>query len=191
MEAVMLAKEVWDTLSRIDVSEHVEKKQNLSYLSWAWAWGTMMKHYPNLSYYFEDRTLDNGTMEVTVHVTIYQGEEQVTRHMWLPVMDYKNKAIPNPDSFSLNTSKMRCLTKCFALFGLGHYIYAGEDLPEASNDTIDGDQYMAIMSLIEKTNSDIAKFLKAFNIESVEAMPQKSFQKALTALQRKVSNEGK
>ena len=74
---------------------------------------------------------------------------------------------------------------------LGHYIYAGEDLPEASNDTIDGDQYKAIMSLIEKTISDMAKFLKAFNIESVEAMPQKSFQKALTALQRKVSNEGK
>ena len=187
----MLAKEVWDTLSRIDVSEHVEKKQNLTYLSWAWAWGTMMKHYPTLSYYFQDRTLENGTMEVTVFVTIHKGEEQVTRHMWLPVMDYKNKAIPNPDSFSLNTCKMRCLTKCFAMFGLGHYIYAGEDLPEASNDTIDGDQYKAIMSLIEKTNSDIAKFCKAFNIESVEAMPQKAFQKALTALQRKVKHEDK
>lgn len=186
----MLAKEVWDTLSRVDVSAHVEKKQNLTYLSWAWAWGTMMKHYPQTQYYFEDRTLDNGTMEVTVYVTIKQGEEEVTRHMWLPVMDYRNKAIPNPDSFALNTSKMRCLTKCFAMFGLGHYIYAGEDLPEESNHTIDGDQYKAIMSLIEKTNSDMAKFLKAFNIESVEAMPQKSFQKALTALQRKVSNEG-
>ena len=187
----MLAKEIWDNLSRVDVSEHVEKKQNQTYLSWAWAWGTMMKHYPQTQYYFEDRTLENGTMEVTVYVTIKQGDEEVTRHMWLPVMDYKNKAIPNPDSFALNTCKMRCLTKCFAMFGLGHYIYAGEDLPEASNDTIDGDQYKVIMSLIEKTKSDVEKFCKAFSIESVEAMPQKSFQKALTALQRKVKNEDK
>ena len=185
----MLAKKVWDTLSQVDVSNHVEKKQNLTYLSWAWAWGVMMEHYPELAYYFEDRTLENGTMEVTVHVTIREGDETVTRHMWLPVMDYRNKAIPNPDSFALNTAKMRCLTKCFALFGLGHYIYAGEDLPQGKNNAIDGDQVAVIYDLIEKTASDIDKFLKAFQIECVEDMPSNAFDKAFSALQRKIKNE--
>lgn len=55
--------------------------------------------------------------------------------MWLPVMDYKNKAIVNPDAFALNTAMMRCLVKCLALFGLSHYIYAGEDLPTAVQET--------------------------------------------------------
>jgi hypothetical protein len=187
----MLAKNIWDTLSKIDVSEHIEKKVNLSYLSWAWAWATLMKHYPDAAYEFEMERFEDGTTEVRVVLAITQDDQTVMRHMWLPVMDHRNKPISNPDAFAINTAKMRCLVKCMAMFGLGHYIYAGEDLPEASNDTIDGDQYKTIMSLIEKTNSDMAKFLKAFNIESVEAMPQKSFQKALTALQRKVSNEGK
>ena len=148
-----------------------------------------MEHYPDLSYYFEDRTLDNGTMEVTVHVTIREGEETINRHMWLPVMDYRNKAIPNPDSFALNTAKMRCLTKCFCLFGLGHYIYTGEDLPQGKNNAIDGDQVAVIYDLIEKTASDIDKFLKAFQIECVEDMPSNAFDKAFSALQRKIKNE--
>jgi hypothetical protein len=54
-----------------------------------------------------------------------------SRRMWLPVMDYKNKAVVNPDAFALNSAMMRCLVKCLALYGLGHYIYAGEDLPTA------------------------------------------------------------
>jgi hypothetical protein len=145
-----------------------------------------MEHYPELAYYFEDRTLENGTMEVTVHVTIREGDETVTRHMWLPVMDYRNKAIPNPDSFALNTSKMRCLTKCFALFGLGHYIYAGEDVPQGKSNVIEADEVAVIYDLIEKTESDIDKFLKAFQISCVEDMPASSFDKAFNALQRKV-----
>ena len=61
---------------------------------------------------------------------------EVTRDMWLPVMDYRHKAIANADSRSISDARMRCLTKCFALFGLGHYIYAGEDTPKSSNNGI-------------------------------------------------------
>jgi len=57
------------------------------------------------------------------------GENSLKRDMWLPVMDHKNKAVINPDACQINKTKMRCLTKCLAMFGLGHYIYAGEDLP--------------------------------------------------------------
>lgn len=149
------AKEVWDTLSKIDVSDHIEKKEGLSYLSWAWAWGELKKHYPQATYeiykeegkpvfYFEDHS---GFMcYVTVCI------EDLCHEMWLPVMDYKNKAMKSEPyeyqvwnkykkqyeakrveaatMFDVNKTIMRCLVKCIAMFGLGHYIYAGEDLPE-------------------------------------------------------------
>lgn len=119
-------REVWETLSKIDVSEHIEKKGNLSYLSWAWAWGILMKHYPDAKYTVHPiQNFSDGTVEVSVELTI----ADTTRFMWLPVLNHQNKPIANPNAFEINTAKMRCLTKCIAMFGLGHYIYAGEDLP--------------------------------------------------------------
>ncbi len=123
------AKEIWQTLSAIDVSGKTEKKGNLTYLSWAWAWGVLMENYPQARYEFKEPVVyPDETMIVTVEVSI----DQVTRAMWLPVLDFKNKAIKNPSAWDVNTTRMRCLTKCLAMFGLGHYIYAGEDLPEAT-----------------------------------------------------------
>jgi hypothetical protein len=120
---------VWKTLSAIDCSGKAEKKNGLTYLSWAWAWGIMMEHYPEARYDFlvEERD-DANTCTVWCKVTI----NDLERMMWLPVMDYKNKAIANPDARAISDTRMRCLTKCLAMFGLGHYIYAGEDLPSAS-----------------------------------------------------------
>jgi hypothetical protein len=124
----MIHKEIWQTLSSIDCSDHVEKKANLTYLSWAWAWATLMEHYPEATFEFDEpKVMNDGTMMVFCTVII----QECSRKMWLPVMDYKNKSISNPDSFAVNTAMMRCLVKCLALYGLGHYIYAGEDLPQA------------------------------------------------------------
>jgi hypothetical protein len=118
-------------LLKINVNEHTEKKNNLTYLSWAWAWAEALKadstatfivHTFNDSPYMDV----NGTGMVWVTVTLFgQG-----RTCMLPVMDYKNKPILNPDAFAVNTAIMRCMTKALALHGLGLYIYAGEDLPE-------------------------------------------------------------
>ena len=133
--------EIWTTLSKIDVSKHVEKKNGLSYLSWAWAWGVLMQQYPQADYSFAPSELHpDGT--VTVHCAIMIG--QCHRTMWLPVMDHRNNAIKNPDARKISDTKMRCLVKCLAMFGLGHYIYAGEDVvstepdsaPVLSNDEI-------------------------------------------------------
>ena len=121
---------VWKTLSKIDCSEQVEKKNGLSYLSWAWAWGILMEHYPEATYQFLNEEWDNQG-HATVWVSVKIGE--LDRLMWLPVMDYKNKAIPNPDTRAVSDTRMRCLTKCLAMYGLGHYIYAGEDLPPSSD----------------------------------------------------------
>ena len=123
---------IWKTLSAVDVSDHIEKKGNLSYLSWAWAWGVLMEKYPESEYEFaEPIYYSDGTCEVWVSVTI----SEKTRKMWLPVMDYRNKSIPNPTSRDISDARMRCLVKCLAMFGLGHYIYAGEDLPEIKGET--------------------------------------------------------
>lgn len=130
-------KEVWDKLSKIDCSDKVEKKGKLSYLSWAWAWGILQEHYPQAQYIFYQGEGDvpyvkypDGTGEVRCRVSI----DNLTREMTLCVMDFKNNAVKNPNSSQVNNSKMRCLTKCLAMFGLGHYIYAGEDLPEDVED---------------------------------------------------------
>lgn len=184
------AGQVWSTLSAIDVSKHVEKKANLSYLSWAWAWGVMMEHYPQTYYEFEDRTFPNGTMEVTVSVTIHNESSSVTRTMWLPVMDFKNKAIPNPDAFAVNTAKMRCLTKCLAMFGLGHYIYAGEDLPqpaqEAAQEPMSREQSDTIHKLLSQTESDVTKFCKAYGINTVDDLKVSQYENALKILNAKL-----
>ena len=133
-------KEVWDKLSKIDCSDKVEKKMKLSYLSWAWAWGILQEHYPQAQYIFYQGEGDvpyvkypDGTGEVRCRVSI----DNLTREMTLCVMDFKNNAVKNPNSSQVNNSKMRCLTKCLAMFGLGHYIYAGEDLPEDVEDEIE------------------------------------------------------
>ena len=133
---------VWNELSQVDCSEHTEKKGKLTYLSWAWAWGITMEHYPTASYKFESFFVDQeGTVldtmfypdgSASVHVTVSIGE--LTRSMWLPVMDFKNNAIANPNSRQISDAKMRCLVKCIAMFGLGHYVYAGEDLPPSSDE---------------------------------------------------------
>lgn len=126
--------EIWKTLSAIDVSGKVEKKQNMTYLSWAWAWGVLMEHYPQATYEFQDNAVEpDGTVSVNVTIDI-DGNK---RSMWLPVMGNGNKAVAKPDAFIINKNKMRCLVKCMAMFGLGHYIYAGEDLPDAASNDAD------------------------------------------------------
>ena len=126
-------KTIWDTLSAIDCSDKVEKKMDLTYLSWAWAWGIIQEHFADATYnfYVQPETkvpyvqYPDGTAEVICKVQI----GDCSREMWLPVMDYKNNAIANPNSRQVSDTKMRCLVKCLAMFGLGHYIFAGEDLP--------------------------------------------------------------
>jgi len=130
-------KEVWDKLSKIDCSDKIEKKMNLSYLSWAWAWGVLMEEYPQASYLYYQGEGDvpyvkfpDGTAEVRCRIAI----DNLSREMTLSVMDNRNNAIQNPSSRQVNDTKMRCLVKCLAMYGLGHYIYAGEDVPSSDKE---------------------------------------------------------
>jgi len=134
-------KSVFETLSEINVNDKVEKKNGLTYLSWAWAWAEVKKRYPTATYRIYRNPETNRPFDfiegvgymVYTYVTI-EGEEL---EMWLPVMDYRNKSmIDNATTFDINKTIMRCLVKNLAMFGLGHYIYAGEDLPEPDNNSL-------------------------------------------------------
>jgi hypothetical protein len=179
---------VWTTLSAIDVSKHIEKKGNLSYLSWAYAWGTLMTHYPNASYcYFEPNIDQNGTVEVEVELTV----EDITRRMWLPVMDHRNKAIVNPTSRDVSDARMRCLVKCIALFGLGFSLYAGEDLPLAFVDTpISEDQSAKLKGLLQATDSDVKKFCQVFKCKTVDELSVAQYDRAISMLEKKLEITG-
>ena len=127
---IELSRSIWNNLSTVNVNEHTETKNGLTYLSWAWAYGIIMEHYPGMTYRFYPTEYHNdGSATVHCSVMIRSGEDRAVRSMWLPVMDFRNKAVVNPNSVDINKAKMRCLTKCFSQFGLGHYIYAGEDTP--------------------------------------------------------------
>jgi len=168
-------------LSRIDVSKHVEKKGQLSYLSWAWAWGVLMEHYPESVYHFADNEI-HADASVTVHCALQV--DNVTRSMWLPVMDNRNKSIQNPTSRDISDAKMRCLVKAIAMFGLGHYIYAGEDLPRA--ELISEEELRALSDIIELTETDTARLLKHFKVDSLQAMDSAQCRQAMTLLKHKV-----
>jgi len=122
-------KTVWETLSAIDCSGHTEEKNGFTYLSWAWAWSTLKELYPHARFEKLGCTLMNDSSQlVTVRVWIESDSgaiiEDVTE--MLPVLDFKNKPIANPDCFSVNSAYQRCLVKCLAYMGLGMYIYQGE-----------------------------------------------------------------
>ena len=178
-------KQIWQTLSKIDCTQHVEKKNGLSYLSWAWAWGVLMEHYPDAQYSFDPpQVFQNGTQ--MVFCTVQIGE--CSRRMWLPVMDHRNKSITDPDSFAVNTAMMRCLVKCLALYGLGHYIYAGEDLPTVEIQPVTEGQVAELVTLIESLGDriNLEAFLGFFKIGSLAEMKSSDFAKAKALLEKKV-----
>ena len=132
---------IFQKLNTINVNDHTEKKNGLTYLSWAWAWAEIKKLYPDATYTIYERETEYGpvnyftdgrTCWVKTGVTIC-GLEHVEE---LPVMDFKNKSIGYKEVTSMDTNKaiQRSLTKACARHGLGLYIYAGEDLPEDEAD---------------------------------------------------------
>lgn len=150
---------MFNALSNLDLSDKCEKREQLTYLSWANAWSEFKSAYPSATYrilknenglpYFSDPNL--GIMVFT-EVTV----DDVTHQMWLPVMDSKNKAmkltpytyqvwdnykkayiektVQAASMFDINKTLMRCLVKNLAMFGLGLYIFQGDDLPEKQGD---------------------------------------------------------
>ena len=184
----------FDELYALNVNEKTEKKNNLTYLSWAWAWAEFKKAYPDANYeivknpdglpFFESK---EGYMVYT-KVTA----DGLTYEMWLPVMDYKNKALQgNATMFDVNKTIMRCLTKNLAMFGLGLYIYAGEDLPEgeeqrtAPNVQVKVETYKKLQAEINRTDTSLKSLCAAYKIKQLSEITEEQAQQALTKLGEK------
>ena len=115
-------------LRKIDVSEYMEKKGKFNYLSWAHAVDLLLQQDPTAVWQYHTPLEFNDTVMVFCSVTAF-GKTMTAQ---LPVLDYANKALKNPDAMAVNTAMQRCLAKAIALHGLGLYIYQGEDLPDIS-----------------------------------------------------------
>lgn len=184
---------VFETLNRINVNEHTEKKGNLTYLSWAWAWAEVKKAYPDATYtIYENRDglnyhTDGKTAWVKTGVTV-DGLEHIE---YLPVMDFKNNSIPleRITSTDVNKAIQRSLTKACARHGLGLYIYAGEDLPEEERQDkptqyITEMQQEAIKLLAREKWGEHAgaQFKAIFGYKNMSEIPAESFESIMTGL---------
>lgn len=223
---------VFDTLSQINVNDKTEKKKTgsseLTYLSWTYAIGEIKKRYPDFTYtvYKDPRTglpyvfdPETGYMVFT-SVTI----DGVTNEMWLPVMDganhamravpytiktkYKEIPVEKASMFDINKTIMRCLTKNLAMFGLGLYIYSGEDLPEGEEpeqktapkqeqkkapvkeqEHITDNHVNVILNLIEQAHfapDTVERFKKFYQITDWNQLTPKQYEKLKEGLQERI-----
>lgn len=172
-------KSVFDTLNNINVNDFTEKKGRFTYLSWSDAITEVLKVYPETTWVVHefDFPVNNQRQDeqgyygswikqpymetksgcyVKVSVTI----DNITRTQIHPVLDNRNQPVLSPNSFQINTSILRCLTKCLSLFGLGLYIYRGEDLPEEEKpNSISDTQYKYMLDLVKDKDETFKKML--------------------------------
>lgn len=145
----------------INVNSHTEKKNGLTYLSWAWAVDQLLRVDPHAFWTYDDPKMFGETM--MVFCTVHALSKSMTAQ--LPVMDHRNRPIPNPDAFQVNTAMQRCLAKAIALHGLGLYIYAGEDLPyEEEKPKIEA------KASVEQIQACKERLLKADSVEGLRAI---------------------
>ena len=133
---------VWRTLDAVDLKEYHQgidtgrkdrqgKPVVFTYVSWTDAWKVLMEYYPYAQYEFLPETYEsNGT--VMTHCNLHIGK--LKRYMWLPVMNFKNQSVVNPTTREIQDARMRCLVKAISMYGLGAYLFRGEDLPSVDKD---------------------------------------------------------
>ncbi len=170
----------YTALRQINVNDYIERKNGLAYLSWSWAVDQLLQLDESASWEYAEPRLFGETMMVfcTVHAF---GKSRTAQ---LPVMDFRNKAIHNPDAFSVNTAMQRCLAKAISLHGLGMYIYAGEDLPMVEMQESEAKEAKVIKETTEAEAEAEAKPAK----EEIEA-PKQSITPTAGALEAFNTNE--
>ncbi len=206
-------KSVFETLFEINVNDHIEKKKDLTYLSWPYAWAEVKKKYPNATYkihLFGEKQLpyvfdENIGYMVFTDVTI----NDLTHTMWLPVMDSANKTMKSASytyntkfkkdipveaatMFDVNKTIMRCLVKNLAMFGLGLYIYSGEDLPEIETEKIsikDANILKDIIRKIDDGDKIYTMILNRYKVKSFRDLTQKQRSDILAGIQE-ISKKG-
>lgn len=202
------SKKVFEDLYALDVSEYVDKKEDLTYLSWTYAWAEAKKRFPDITYKiyrFGEKQLpyvydENTGYMVFTEITI----DGLTHSMWLPVMNSANKAMKSKPytydtkykkglivepatMFDVNKTIMRCLVKNLAMFGLGLYIYAGEDLPEPAeneNKKLVNDLELEIEKYGEKSKKVRKWILAMYKVKGIEKLTDSQIEAAIEKLQK-------
>jgi len=178
----------FEKLKSINVNEHVERKDNLTYLSWAWAWSAVKTACPDATYQLLPTEYDED-LGFMCHTKVTIAGESL--EMWLPVMDGKNKSMKKKPytyqtkygekivdaatTFDINKTLMRCLVKNLAMFGLGLYIYAGEDLPEAAVEIAEPTKSKSELVKLEKGTEDwnsVVKYVVANKSVGIQKIGQ-------------------
>ncbi len=161
-------------IRKINVNQYVEQKNGLAYLSWSWAVDQLLQLDENASWEYAEPKTFGETMMVFCTVNAF-GKSRTAQ---LPVMDFKNRAISNPDAFSVNTAMQRCLAKAISLHGLGMYIYAGEDLPQTEKVLAPKESITPIAGALDPFNSHERDLLASMAEEIVMLIRNNQIQEA-------------
>lgn len=174
-------------LLKINVNDHTEKKNGLTYLSWAWAWAKVLEIDPQATWEaieFDGMPVkflpDNSAMVKTA--VAIKGH---TKTCWLPVMNHRNQAIKNPDAFAINTAIVRCLTKTISMHGLGLYIYAGEDLPDGEEIVKPKAKIAALDGIGDLLSEEMRQVLREWANEAIAICREDSPQACIAFLKEK------
>ena len=190
-------KSVFETLFEVNVNDHVEKKNGLSYLSWPYAWGEVKKLYPEANYKIYET--ENGCIYFTDGRTCWVKTgviiEDLEHIEYLPVMDYRNKSIPleNVTSFDVNKTIQRSLTKALARHGLGLYLYSGEDLPEIEVEKISAKDANILKNVVKNFDDPdklYSALLEKYNVKSFKELTVKQRTEILEGLNEMARNRG-
>lgn len=186
-------KKVWDTLSRIDTTDHVDqikatgKRPAVTYLSWSKAWLLVKREFPGTTYHHSPEVRHpDGTVEVDVRVLIEENGLESYTSARLAVMDQYFNAIPNPTARQVNDSRQRALVKALAFAGLALNLWGDSSIPVGKlEDPIDLNQVEILKGLIKSTKTDEAKFLIWADVEKVEELPVERYPGAVAMLEAK------
>ena len=203
----MVDKSSFERLYNINVNDKKEDKNGLTYLSWTWAWAEIKKIHPDATYIV--KKFENGLPYVYDEKTGYMVFTEVTidgltHEMWLPVMDGSNKAMKSTPytyknkygkefevspatMFDINKTIMRCLTKNLAMFGLGLYIYAGEDLPDTGESPqaepkIDEKELKMLRGYADELNVSAEEICQKYGVESLAELTKSQHADAVRIL---------
>jgi hypothetical protein len=199
---VSFPAQVWKKLSCVDVGDHIQTAEikkdgrvvyTYSYLGWAWCLATLMQHYPESIFVIKPAdTLPDGSVIVNLQIAIIEGNQEMSRFMYLPVMDGRNNAVLNPNTRNINDTRMRCLVKALAMHtGLGLDLWTGTDYPVgAEGAPLDDNQFKLLEGLFEKLTTDSQE---AFNryLGPLKAIPKSKYDAARKGLESKLKQQSK
>jgi hypothetical protein len=197
---ISFAEQVWDTLSKTDVSPHVKQLEKTSgrpaidYLPWHKAWLLLKREFPASTFYYDDDlTHEGGTVEVGVQLTVQKdnGGLFVSSMCRLPVMNFKFSAITDPNARERNDARQRCLVKACAFAGLGLDLWSESPVPVGRfNDPISAKQLKTLQDLIKKTGTDPEFFAEWCECE-LEELPIERYPSAFGLLSAKLKKVNK